>query len=156
MTPLPRGFAPAAAWLAICFLFAAWPLARAFSAYTGVMIEAPPYVRLTALGVLAAFALVFLQLLRLRPGGIWLSIALAAIFAASSILKLPALAETGQGEPAVWFHGVIGMLSALTAVYLSRPAVLGALERRRTERAGAGRPETAAPGAGPGAESSPP
>jgi hypothetical protein len=145
MTRLPQGFPFAAAWLLLAFLFATWPLSRAFAGYTGVMIDAPPYVRLTGLGVFVALALVFSSLLRLRPAGIWLSIALASIFAVSGILRLPALVAGGQAEPAIWIAGVSAMLNALAAVYLSRPRVLAALERRRAERAGAG-PE---PGSSP-------
>ena len=133
--PRPPGFGLAAAWLALSFLFAVWPLTRAFADYTGVMIDAPGYVLVTAAGIFAALLLVWVSLLRLRPAGIWLSIALAAIFAASSLLRLPALVATGAGPPArIWTLGVTAMLNAATAVYLSRPSVQQALERRRGGR----------------------
>ena len=133
-TPLPRGFRLAAAWLAIGFLFAVWPLARAFSGYTGVMIEAPSHVLVTVLGVFSALLLVYVNLLRLRPAGVWLSISIASIFAVSGLLRLPALVATGGGAGTVWIVGVSAMIHIATAVYLSRPAVLAALDRRRVER----------------------
>jgi hypothetical protein len=129
--PLPAGFPLAAAWLAFGFLCAIWPLARSFSGFTGVMIDAPAYVGLTALGIFVALLLVFVNLLRLRPGGIWLSISLAAIFAASGLLKLPALVSTGDRPGAIWVVGVASLLHIVVAVYLSRPWILAALERRR-------------------------
>jgi hypothetical protein len=132
---LPRGFGLAAGWLALSLLFAVWPLSRAFSGYTGVMIDAPAYVLVTAAGLFTGLLLVYISLLRLRPAGIWLSIALAAIFSASSILRLPGLVATGAGPaPLIWVLGVTAMLNAATAVYFSRPSVLQALERRRGGR----------------------
>jgi len=129
---LPQGFGLAAAWLAISLLFSIWPLSRALAGYTGVMIDAPGYVVVTAAGVFTGLLLVYVSLLRLRPAGIWLSIAIATIFAVSSVLRLPALVTTGAGSGApIWVLGVTAMLNAGTAVYLSRPAVLLALERRR-------------------------
>ena len=134
MTPLPRGFPFAAAWLAFGFLCAVWPLARAFSGYTGILVEAPSYVALTALGVFTALLAVYVGLLRLRPAGVWLSVSIAAIFAASGLLRLPSLVATGGGAGVVWLVGLSAMLHILTAIYLSRPPVLSALERRRLER----------------------
>jgi hypothetical protein len=138
MTPLPRGFPFAAAWLGFGFLCAVWPLGRAFSAYTGVMIEAPRHVLVTVLGVFAALLFVYVQLLRLRPAGIWLSISLAWIFAVSGLLRLPALSATGGNPGVIWVVGLSAMLHIAAAVYLSRPAVLSALEKRRLA-AGEGR-----------------
>jgi hypothetical protein len=131
MTPLPRGFPFAAAWLGFGFLCAIWPLARAFSGFTGVMIDAPASVGFTALGIFVALLLVYVNLLRLRPGGVWLSISLASIFAASGLLRLPALVATGGQPGAVWIVGVSSLLHIVVAVYLSRPRVLAALETRR-------------------------
>jgi hypothetical protein len=129
--PLPWGFRLAAAWLAFGFLCAIWPLARAFSGFTGVMIEAPAFVGLTALGIFVALLLVYVSLLRLRPGGIWLSISIASIFAASGLLRLPALVSNGGQPGTIWIVGVSSLLHSVVAVYLSRPRVLAALERRR-------------------------
>ena len=133
-TPLPGGFRFAAAWLAFGFVCAVWPLTRAFSGYTGILIEAPAFVGVTALLVFAALLIVYVNLLRLRPGGVWLSISIAAIFAVSGFLRMPALVSNGGGPGVIWVVGVSSLLHLVTAVYLSRPAVLAALERRRLER----------------------
>ncbi|HEV8198686.1 MAG TPA: hypothetical protein VGS03_01550 [Candidatus Polarisedimenticolia bacterium] len=131
--PLPRGFRFAAAWLAFGFVCAVWPLTRAFSGYTGILIEAPASVGVTALLVFAALLAVWVNLLRLRPGGVWLSISIAAIFAFSGLLRMPTL--VAKGEPGViWVVGISSLLHAVVAIYLSRPGVLAVLERRRLER----------------------
>ncbi|HET8947681.1 MAG TPA: hypothetical protein VFQ07_11935 [Candidatus Polarisedimenticolia bacterium] len=145
MTPLPRGFPFAAAWLGFGFLCAVWPLGRAFSGYTGLMIEAPRPVILTALGVFVALLCVFVNLVRLRPAGVWLSVALAWIFAVSGLLRLPALSSSGGGPGVIWVVGISAMLHIAAAVYLSRPAVLAAIERRRLEHAATDIPRSALP-----------
>jgi len=132
-TPLPRGFRLAAAWLGFGLVCAVWPLTRAFSGYTGILIEAPAFVGVTALLVFAALLLVYVNLLRLRPGGVWLSISIATIFAFSGFLRMPALVSNGGGPGVIWVVGVSSLLHLVTAVYLSRPAVLAALERHRLE-----------------------
>jgi hypothetical protein len=135
-TPLPRGFRLAAGWLAFGFACAVWPLTRAFSGYTGILIEAPAYVGVTALMVFTALLLVYVSLLRLRPGGVWLSVSIAAIFAVSGLLRMPALVSNGGGPGVIWVVGVSSLLHAVVAIYLSRPVVLVALERRRRHRIG--------------------
>lgn len=99
-----------------------------------MLIEAPSHVALTALGVFAALLLVYVNLLALRPAGVWLSVAIAWIFAASGLLRLPALVSTGGGPGAVWIVGTSSLLHIVTAIYLSRPAVLSAIEKRRLGR----------------------
>jgi len=131
--PLPRGFRLAAGWLAFGFVCAVWPLTRAFSGYTGILVEAPAFVGVTALLVFSALLAVYVNLLCLRTGGVWLSISIAAIFAFSGLLKMPTLVT--KGEPGViWVVGISSLLHLAAAFYLSRPEVLAALERRRLER----------------------
>jgi hypothetical protein len=134
MTKLPGAFVAVATWLVIFFLVITLPLTRALSAYTGPMQGAPRYVNVTWLGVWFFVLFMLVSFLQLRLYGIWLSIAFAGIWAASSILRLPMLHATGAAPGVMWAGVVSATLNSLSVWYLSRPSVLSVLERRRAER----------------------
>jgi len=134
MTQLPKWFTAIACWLSLQFLAFVMPLARSFSGYTGPQETAPAYVKATWLGVLGLVILLIFWLFQLRPIGIWVSISLAVIFAATALLRLPALIAAGNARPSVIAGLVLVPLNVVSAWYLSRPALLALLERRRVER----------------------
>ena len=134
MTTLPRAFIAAASWLSLELFVATMPLARLLAGYTGPQQGAPIYVKVTWLGVFGFVIFISTCLFQLRPIGIWLSIALAGILAATSLARLPALMATGAAPGICILAVVIGTLNIALAWYLSRPGVQSVLERRRAER----------------------
>ena len=134
MTTLPRAFIAAASWLSLELFVATMPLARLLAGYTGPQQGAPIYVKVTWLGVFGFVIFIMICLFLLRPIGIWLSIALAVILAATALARLPALLAAGNSAGIAVPAVVIATLNIASAWYLSRPRVLSVLERRRAER----------------------
>jgi len=134
MTALPKPFIAAASWLSLLFLVTTMPLARSLAGYTGPQPGAPVHVKVTWLMVFAFTLFVLISLWRLRPIGIWLSVALAGLFGAATLARLPGVIANGVLPVILPFHVIFAAVNFTCAWYLSRPRLLSVLERRRLER----------------------
>jgi hypothetical protein len=135
MTALPKAFIAAASWLSLLFLLTTMPLARSLAGYTGPR-PVPAYVKVTWLIVFAFALFVVISLWRLRPIGLWLSVALAGLFGAATLARLPGIIVNGVLPVILPFHVIFAAVNFTCAWSLSRPRLLSILERRRLERMG--------------------
>jgi hypothetical protein len=133
MTALPKAFIAAASWLSLLFLLTTMPLARSLAGYTGPQ-PAPAYVKVTWLIVFAFALFVVIGLWRLRPIGIWLSVALAGLFGAATLARLPGIIVNGVLPVILPWWVIFAAVNFTCAWFLSRPRVLSILEKRRLER----------------------
>ena len=135
MTSLPKGFIAVTIWVGFLLLSLTIPMTRTLTGYSGPATGAPTHFVVTEYAFFLFAIVLIVNLVRLHPIAIWLTVGFLALSAVSALLRLPTLLSSGAITVQL-ISAVFGSaLNAIGVWYLSRSSFQGVAARLRAERA---------------------
>jgi hypothetical protein len=134
MTQRPRAVVAVAIWVGLLCVFNLVPIVRSLTGYIGPAAGISRGFAITELATMVLMTMLVVSLVQLRALGIWATVAVVGLSAASSLLKLPTLLISGASSVAIIWVVTVLIFSGLATWYLSRPAFLSIAARFRAER----------------------